>query len=124
MAYRCRPSAAERAINLWPQFTTQIDRTRIHFLHVRSTEPTALPLLLTHGWPGSFVEFLDLIGPLTNPVAHGRHGSEAFHVVIPSLPGFGSSEPVLDSGWDSDRIARTWVELMEVGLLAVRCSGW
>ena len=105
--------ASERAINRWPQFTTHIDGTRIHFLHVRSLEPTALPLLLTHGWPGSFVEFLDIIGPLTDPVAHGGQRSDAFHVVIPSLPGFGFSGPVPESGWDSDRIARAWGELMD-----------
>jgi epoxide hydrolase len=105
--------AAERAINRWPQFTTLIDGTRIHFLHIRSPEPNAVPLLLTHGWPGSFVEFLDVIGPLTDPAAHGGNSSDAFHVVIPSLPGFGFSGPVPDSGWDSDRIARAWVELMD-----------
>ena len=104
--------AAERAINECPQFTTEIDGTRIHFLHVRSPEPDALPLLLTHGWPGSVVEFLDVIGPLTDPAAHGGRRSEAFHVVIPSLPGFGFSGPVPDSGWDTNRIARAWAELM------------
>jgi len=98
--------AAEKAINGWPQFTTEIDGTRIHFLHLRSPEPDALPLLLTHGWPGSVVEFLDLIGPLTDPAAHGGRRSDAFHVVIPSLPGFGLSGPVPDSGWDTNRIAR------------------
>ncbi len=104
--------AAERAINECHQFTTEIDGTRIHFLHVRSPEPDALPLLLTHGWPGSVVEFLDVIGPLTDPAAHGGRRSEAFHVVIPSLPGFGFSGPVPDSGWDTNRIARAWAELM------------
>ena len=105
--------AAEQAINSWAQFTTEIDGTRIHFLHIRSPEPDALPLLLTHGWPGSVVEFLDLIGPLTDPAAHGGRRSDAFHLVIPSLPGFGFSGPVPDSGWDTDRIARAWVELMK-----------
>lgn len=104
--------AAEAAINAWPQFTTEIDGTRIHFLHVRSLEPDALPLVLTHGWPGSIVEFLDLIGPLTDPAAHGGDAGDAFHLVIPSLPGFGFSGPVPDAGWDSDRIARAWAELM------------
>ncbi len=104
--------AAEAAINAWPQFTTEIDGTRIHFLHVRSPEPDALPLLLNHGWPGSVVEFLDLIGPLTDPAAHGGDAADAFHLVIPSLPGFGFSGPVPDAGWDADRIARAWAELM------------
>lgn len=104
--------AAEQALNAWPQFTTRIDGTRIHFLHARSPEAGAMPLLLTHGWPGSVVEFLDLIGPLTDPAAHGGHPADAFHLVIPSLPGFGFSGSVPDSGWDSDRIARAWDELM------------
>lgn len=104
--------AAEAAINARPQFTTVIDGARIHFLHVRSLEPDALPLVLTHGWPGSIVEFLDIIGPLTDPVAHGGAAADAFHLVIPSLPGFGYSGPVSDAGWDADRIARAWVELM------------
>ncbi|MGH3503842.1 MAG: epoxide hydrolase family protein [Nocardioidaceae bacterium] len=104
--------AAEALINAWPQFTTEIDGTRIHFLHVRSANPDATPLVLTHGWPGSVVEFLDLIGPLTDPVAHGGDAADAFHLVIPSLPGFGFSGPVPDAGWDADRIAGAWVELM------------
>jgi pimeloyl-ACP methyl ester carboxylesterase len=104
--------AAERELNEYPQFTTEIDGQRIHFLHVRSPEPDALPLVLTHGWPGSVVEFLDVIGPLTDPRAHGGDPADAFHVVIPSLPGFGFSGPVAKSGWDTARIARTWAELM------------
>ena len=104
--------AAEAAIKARPQLTTEIDGTRIHFLHVRSPEPDAMPLVLTHGWPGSVVEFLDLIGPLTDPAAHGGDAADAFHLVIPSLPGFGLSGPVPDSGWDTDRIARAWAELM------------
>ena len=104
--------AAEQAINDWSQFITRIDGTRIHFLHVRSPHPGALPLLLTHGWPGSVAEFLDIIGPLTDPSRHGGEPADAFHVVVPSLPGFGFSGPVPDAGWDTDRIARAWAELM------------
>jgi pimeloyl-ACP methyl ester carboxylesterase len=104
--------AAEAQLNAFPQFTTEIDGQRIHFLHVRSAEPGAFPLVLTHGWPGSVVEFLDLIGPLTDPVAHGGDAADAFHVVIPSLPGFGFSGPTSDGGWGTDRIARAWAELM------------
>ncbi|MER6136251.1 epoxide hydrolase family protein [Streptomyces sp. NPDC001815] len=103
---------AERELNEFPQFTTVIDGQRIHFLHVRSSEPDATPLILTHGWPGSVVEFLDLIGPLTDPRAHGGDPSDAFHVVIPALPGFGFSGPTSDAGWDTTRIARAWAELM------------
>ncbi|WP_210250457.1 epoxide hydrolase family protein [Arthrobacter yangruifuii] len=84
------------ALNGLPQFTTVIDGQRIHFLHIRSKVEGALPLLLTHGWPGSFVEFLDLIGPLTDPAAHGRDTVDAFDLVIPSLPGFGFSTPVTE----------------------------
>ncbi|SDM65548.1 epoxide hydrolase family protein [Allokutzneria albata] len=93
---------AEAELNKHPQFTTTIDGQRVHFLHVRSAKPDALPLVLTHGWPGSVVEFLDVIEPL----------SADFHLVIPSLPGFGFSGPVSDSGWTVERIARAWAELM------------
>ncbi|HCU52620.1 MAG TPA: epoxide hydrolase [Micromonosporaceae bacterium] len=104
--------AAEAQLNQFPQFTTTIDGQRIHFLHVRSPEPDAFPLVLTHGWPGSIVEFLDLIGPLTDPRSHGGDPADAFHVVIPSLPGFGFSGPTADGGWDRARIGRAWAELM------------
>jgi pimeloyl-ACP methyl ester carboxylesterase len=103
--------AAEASINAFAQFTTDIDGARIHFLHVRSPEPDALPLVLTHGWPGSFVEFLDLIGPLTDPRAHGGDAADAFHVVVPSVPGFGFST-VPGPGWNTARIAAAWAELM------------
>ena len=103
---------AERELNAVPQFTTEIDGQRIHFLHARSAHPDALPLVLTHGWPDSVVDFLDLVGPLTDPVAHGGAASDAFHLVIPSLPGFGFSGPVSDGGWTTERIARAWAELM------------
>jgi pimeloyl-ACP methyl ester carboxylesterase len=85
--------AWEARLNSFPHYTTEIDGQNLHFLHVRSPEPDALPLVLTHGWPGSVVEFLDLIGPLTDPVAHGGAAADAFHLVIPSLPGFGFSGP-------------------------------
>jgi pimeloyl-ACP methyl ester carboxylesterase len=105
--------AIERELNEIPQFTTEIDGQRIYFMHVRSANPDALPLVLTHGWPGSVVEFLDLIGPLTDPVAHGGKEEDAFHVVIPALPGFGFSGPVSEGGWDTARIGRTWATLMD-----------
>ncbi|WP_308251372.1 epoxide hydrolase family protein [Streptomonospora nanhaiensis] len=94
--------AWEARLNAYPQFTTEIDGQRVHFLHVRSQSPDALPLILTHGWPGSVVEFLDLIEPL----------SRDFHLVIPSIPGFGFSGPTTEAGWTSRRIARAWAELM------------
>lgn len=104
--------AQEAVLNEHPQFKTIIDGQRIHFLHVRSPEPDALPLVLTHGWPGSFVEFLDVIGPLSDPVAHGGDAADAFHLVIPSLPGFGFSGPVSEAGWDTERVAAVWAQLM------------
>jgi microsomal epoxide hydrolase len=104
--------AAEAELNSFDQFTTEIDGANVHFLHVRSPEPDAMPLLLTHGWPGSFVEFLDLIGPLTDPRSHGADPSQAFHLVIPTLPGFGFSGPTKDQGWGVQRIARAWASLM------------
>ncbi len=104
--------AAERELNQIPQFTTVIDGQQIHFMHVRSPEKDALPLILTHGWPGSVVEFLDVIGPLTDPAAHGRDRADAFDVVIPALPGFGFSGPVSETGWTTTKIAAAWDELM------------
>lgn len=100
--------AAEAELNMVPQFTTEIDGTNVHFVHVRSAEPDAVPLLITHAWPGSMVEFLDVIGPLTNPRAHGGLPADAFHVVIPSIPGFGFSGPVPEPGWGIGRIAGAW----------------
>ena len=102
----------EGKLNEYPQFTTTIDGTNVHFLHVRSPEPHALPLIITHGWPGSIVEFLEIIGPLTDPRAHAGDPADAFHLVIPSLPGFGFSGPTRDTGWTTSRIARAWAELM------------
>lgn len=104
--------AAEARLNSFPQFVTEIDGATVHFLHVRSPEPDALPLLLTHGWPGSVAEFLDVIGPLTDPRAHGGDPADAFHVVIPSIPGYGFSRPLPATGWDVPRIANAWAELM------------
>jgi pimeloyl-ACP methyl ester carboxylesterase len=104
--------AWEAKINAFPQFTTEIDGQRIHFLHVRSAEPGATPLILTHGWPNTFVEYLDLIGPLTDPGAHGGDPADAFHVVIPSIPGFAFSGPTRTKGWDAARMADAWAELM------------
>ncbi|MFF0344200.1 epoxide hydrolase family protein [Kribbella sp. NPDC004875] len=101
----------ETRLNAFPQFTTDIDGQTVHFLHVRSPEPDALPLVLTHGWPGSVAEFLDVLGPLTDPAAYGGNPRDAFHVVAPSVPGHGFSVP-LTAGWDHERIARAWVELM------------
>jgi pimeloyl-ACP methyl ester carboxylesterase len=103
----------EAALNAWPQFTTPIDGQPIHFLHVRSPEPDALPLLMMHGWPSSVFEFLDLIGPLTDPRAHGLEGAQAFHLVLPSLPGFGFSSPLASTGWNSARTARAFDMLMK-----------
>jgi pimeloyl-ACP methyl ester carboxylesterase len=102
----------EAALNDLPQYVTEIDGARVHFLHVRSPEPDALPLILTHGWPGSIVEFLGLVGPLSDPRAHGGDPADAFHLVVPSLPGFGLSGPTGDKGWNVSRIARAWAELM------------
>jgi pimeloyl-ACP methyl ester carboxylesterase len=102
----------EAELNGLPQFTTTIDGQNVHFLHVPSPEPGALPLILTHGWPGSVAEFLDVIGPLTDPRAHGGDAADAFHVVAPSTPGFAFSGPTAETGWGVPRIAAAWAELM------------
>jgi epoxide hydrolase len=104
--------AQEAAINSLPQFTTEIDGQNIHFIHVKSAEKNATPLMLIHGWPGSIVEFLHVIGPLTNPVAHGGKAEDAFDVVVPSLPGFGFSGPTKEAGWNNVRIGNAFIELM------------
>jgi pimeloyl-ACP methyl ester carboxylesterase len=104
--------ATEARFNALPQFRTEIGRIRIHFLHVRSPDANALPLVITHGWPGSIVEFLKVIGPLTDPGAHGGDPSDAFHVVCPSLPGFGFSDKPARPGWGIERIADAWIDLM------------
>lgn len=102
--------ATEARLNAYPQFRTEIDGENIHFLHVRSSRPDALPVILTHGWPGSVLEYLDVIEALTEPESPE---DPAFHVVLPSLPGFGFSGPTRSTGWDNRRIARAWVELMD-----------
>jgi pimeloyl-ACP methyl ester carboxylesterase len=104
--------AQEARINEHPQFVTTIDGQRVHFLHVRSPEADALPLIATHGWPMSLVEYIDLIGPLTDPRAQGGDPGDAFHLVIPSIPGVGFSGPTAEPGWDTRRVARAWVDLM------------
>jgi pimeloyl-ACP methyl ester carboxylesterase len=104
--------AQEARLNQFPQFTTTVDGQNVHFLHVRSAEPEALPLIMTHGWPGSVVEFLEVIGPLTDPRRHGGDPADAFHVVAPSIPGFGFSGPTREAGWNVRRIAQAWARVM------------
>jgi epoxide hydrolase len=104
--------AQEARLNEFDHFRTAIDGQSVHFIHARSPHSNALPLLLMHGWPGSIIEFLDVIGPLTDPEAHGGRAEDAFHVVAPSLPGYGLSEPTRTPGWDIVRIARAFIELM------------
>ncbi len=104
---------AERALNAIPQFITEIDGLDIHFIHARSRHEDALPIIITHGWPGSVLEQIKLIGPLTNPLAHGGRGEDAFHVIIPSMPGYGFSGKPTRTGWGPERIARAWAELMK-----------
>lgn len=105
--------AVEERLAAFPQFTTTIDGQPIHFLHVRSAEPNAFPIVLTHGWPSTFAEFADLIGPLVDPVAHGGRAEDAFHVVVPSFPGYAFSGPVTEAGWGSARVAAAWDALMK-----------
>ena len=117
-------SACEARLNALPNFVTEIDGLDIHFLHIRSDHEDALPLIVTHGWPGSIIEQLKIIEPLTNPTAHGGSASDAFHLVIPSLPGHGFSAKPTSTGWDPDRIARAWVALMKrLGYMPVRGAG-
>jgi pimeloyl-ACP methyl ester carboxylesterase len=103
----------EAKLKALPHFTTEIDGLDIHFIHVRSKHENALPLIVTHGWPGSVVEQLKIVDPLTNPTAHGASASDAFHLVIPSIPGYGFSGKPATPGWDPARIARAWVVLMK-----------
>ena len=103
----------EARLNALPQFMTEIDGLDIHFIHVRSPHENALPLIITHGWPGSIVEMLNVIGPLANPTAHGGSADDAFDVVVPSMPGYGFSAKPEETGWDTARMARAWVELMQ-----------
>ena len=102
----------EAKLNELPQFTTEIDGVGIHFIHVRSRHENALPLIMTHGWPGSVIELLGTVGPLTDPTAHGGTPQDAFHLVLPSLPGYGFSGEPAELGWEAGRIARAWAELM------------
>jgi pimeloyl-ACP methyl ester carboxylesterase len=103
---------AEAKLNALPQFTTEIDGVDIHFIHVRSRHEDALPLIMTHGWPGSVIELLEAVGPLTDPTAHGGSARDAFHLVLPSLPGYGFSGEPAELGWNVGRIAQAWAELM------------
>ena len=103
---------AEAKLNALPQFTTEIDGVDIHFIHVKSSHEDALPLIMTHGWPGSVLELLEAIGPLTEPTAHGGSAEDAFHLVVPSLPGYGFSGEPKELGWNVGRIAKAWAELM------------
>ena len=103
----------EAKLNALPQFITEIDGLDIHFIHVRSKHENALPLIVTHGWPGSIIEQLKIIDPLTNPTAHGASASDAFHLVIPSMPGYGFSAKPTSTGWGPERMARAWAELMQ-----------
>jgi pimeloyl-ACP methyl ester carboxylesterase len=105
--------SCEAKLNALPQFTTEIDGVEIHFIHVRSRHENALPLIVTHGWPGSVLELLDTVGPLTDPTAHGGKTDDAFHLVLPSLPGYGFSSEPAELGWDTGRIAKAWATLME-----------
>jgi pimeloyl-ACP methyl ester carboxylesterase len=104
--------ACEARLNALPQFSTEIDGVDIHFIHVRSRHENALPLIMTHGWPGSVVELLETVGPLTDPTAHGGTAEDAFHLVLPSMPGYGLSSEPTELGWDASRVARAWAELM------------
>ncbi|MEO6123257.1 MAG: epoxide hydrolase family protein [Ilumatobacteraceae bacterium] len=104
--------SVEARLNVWPQIVTTIDGQRIHAIHARSPEPNAMPLIITHGWPGSVVEFLDVIEPLRDPRSHGGDPADAFHIIAPSIPGYGFSGPTHESGWDVRRVAEAWAVLM------------
>jgi pimeloyl-ACP methyl ester carboxylesterase len=110
----------EAKLNALPNFITEIDGLDIHFIHVRSKHEKALPLIVTHGWPGSITEQLKIIDPLTNPTEHGGNASDAFDVVIPSMPGYGFSARPIATGWDPAHIARAWTVLIALGVLWVR----
>ena len=103
----------EERLNALPQFTTEIDGVEIHFIHVRSQHEDALPLIMTHGWPGSVIELLETVGPLTDPTSHGGRPEDAFHLVLPSIPGYGYSGEPTEIGWYSGRVAQAWAELMQ-----------
>src|SRR5262252_3440292 len=105
--------SCEARLNALPQFKTEIDGLDIHFIHVKSRHEQALPLIITHGWPGSVIEMLEVVGPLTDPTAHGGRAEDAFDVVLPSLPGYGFSNQPTEVGWDPGRVAQAWAELMK-----------
>jgi pimeloyl-ACP methyl ester carboxylesterase len=105
-------SRVEDRLNAFPQFTTEIDGIGIHFIHVKSPHEGALPLIITHGWPGSVIELLEVVGPLTEPTAHGGNADDAFDLVLPSLPGYGFSDQPAEVGWDPGRVAKAWAQLM------------
>ena len=105
-------SKCEARLNALPNFITEIDGEDIHFIHVRSSHEDALPLIITHGWPGSIIEHLEIVGPLTDPTAHGASARDAFDLVVPSLPGYGFSSEPTEVGWNVGRIAQAWAELM------------
>ena len=113
----------EARLNALPQFTTEIDGVEIHFIHVRSRHESALPLIMTHGWPGSVVELLETVGPLTDPTAHGGSAEDAFHLVLPSLPGYGFSGEPTEVGWDPGRTAGAWRPITSV-TMAPRSPPW
>ena len=102
----------EARLNALPQFTTGIDGVEIHLIHVRSRHENALPLIMTHGWPGSVIELLETVGPLTDPTSHGGAPEDAFHLVLPSMPGYGFSGEPAELGWQAGRVAQAWAELM------------
>jgi hypothetical protein len=104
--------ACEERLNALPQFTTEIDGVNVHFIHVKSRHENALPLIMTHGWPGSVIELLETVGPLTDPTAHGGSAEDAFHLVLPSIPGYGFSAEPTELGWYAGRVAEAWAELM------------
>src|SRR6516225_2976714 len=104
--------ACEKRLNALPQFTTEIDGVNVHFIHVKSRHENALPLIMTHGWPGSIIELLETVGPLTDPTAHGGSAEDAFHLVLPSIPGYGFSAQPIELGWYAGRVAQAWAELM------------
>src|ERR687895_763199 len=104
--------ACEARLNALPQFTTEIDGVDVHFIHVKSDHENALPLIMTHGWPGSVIELLETVGPLTDPTAHGGRAEDAFDLVLPSLPGYGFSSEPAELGWEAGRTAQAWAELM------------
>ena len=108
----CDFARVEGRLNAVPQFSTEIDGVEIHFIHVKSDHDDALPLIMTHGWPGSVIELLETVGPLTDPTAHGGRAEDAFDLVLPSLPGYGFSGEQTEVGWDLGRTARAWDELM------------